>query len=200
MRARTLRRLRRPKFADVVSVIALCLALGGTAYAASALPRNSVRTSQIVNGAVTGRKIAKHSITAANIATGSLLASDFESGQLPAGPQGPSGPQGVQGPKGDTGAPGPPGAFGYQVVEVTAKVPKGGFEYYESTQIIAECPPGKLAVGGGYEVGTIDSRVVVAYSRPTSTGTGWEVWVHNETGSETTAGAYAVCLARQGAG
>jgi hypothetical protein len=48
-----LRRFRaRLTFANVVSVIALFVALGGGAYAAFHLPKNSVRSKNIVNGQV----------------------------------------------------------------------------------------------------------------------------------------------------
>ena len=91
--------MHRPRatFANVVSCLALFVALGGASYAAVALPKNSVGAKQIVAGAIDNSKIKK----------GSLLASAFKSGQLRAGAQGPAGPQGA---KGDTGAPGPAGA------------------------------------------------------------------------------------------
>jgi hypothetical protein len=48
----------------VISLIALFVALGGSAYAASSLPKNSVGTAQLKNGAVTKQKINKKTITA----------------------------------------------------------------------------------------------------------------------------------------
>jgi hypothetical protein len=64
---------RRPSPALVVALVALFLALGGTSYAAiTTLPKNSVGTKQLTNGAVTGAKIANGSVTAANIDTGGL--------------------------------------------------------------------------------------------------------------------------------
>jgi hypothetical protein len=48
----------RPSPALVISLIALFVALGGTSYAAiTALPKNSVGTAQIKNGAVTAAKL-----------------------------------------------------------------------------------------------------------------------------------------------
>jgi|SRR6476646_2155465 len=44
-------------YANVVSTICLFVVLGGTAYAASQLPRNSVGTKQLKNGAVSLAKI-----------------------------------------------------------------------------------------------------------------------------------------------
>jgi hypothetical protein len=54
---------RRPSPALVVSVIALVVALGGTSYAAFTLPKNSVGTKQLKNGAVTDRKIKNGAVT-----------------------------------------------------------------------------------------------------------------------------------------
>jgi hypothetical protein len=55
----------------VISLIALFVALGGTTYAATSLPANSVGTQQIKNGAVTASKLnkrvaVKSAITAQN--------------------------------------------------------------------------------------------------------------------------------------
>jgi hypothetical protein len=53
-----------------VGVIALFVALGGTSYAATQLPRNSVGAGQIRAGAVTATKIHKGAITSAKLSPG----------------------------------------------------------------------------------------------------------------------------------
>jgi hypothetical protein len=83
-------KLPRPSFANVVSLIALFVALGGTSYAVVKLPKNSVRAKQIAPGAVGSSEVRDRS----------LLSKDFKPGQLPVGAQGPQGPQGAQGPAG----------------------------------------------------------------------------------------------------
>jgi hypothetical protein len=73
---------RRPTPAMAVALLALFVALGGTGYAVSKLPANSVGSKQLRENAVTSSKVKNHS----------LKAVDFAAGQLPKGVQGPPGP------------------------------------------------------------------------------------------------------------
>ncbi len=59
-------RTRRPSPALIISVVALLVALGGTAYAGILIPKNSVGTKQLKNGAVTAKKIKKGTVPNAN--------------------------------------------------------------------------------------------------------------------------------------
>jgi hypothetical protein len=86
-------------FANVISMVALFIALGGASYAAINLPRNSVGSKQIKANAVKGPKVKP----------GSLRASDFRAGDLPEGERGATG---ATGPPGPTGSTGPAGANG----------------------------------------------------------------------------------------
>lgn len=92
----------RPAPAMVVASVALLVALGGTGYAASQLPANSVGTAQLRNGAVTAPKVKLHS----------LVKADFKPGQILAGARGPFGPPGSPGPAGAPGPAGPAGPAG----------------------------------------------------------------------------------------
>jgi hypothetical protein len=85
-----------------IALAALFVALGGTSYAAVAIPRNSVGTAQLKSGSVTSAKVKDRS----------LLARDFKSGQLPKGATGAKGETGAQGAAGATGATGATGAKG----------------------------------------------------------------------------------------
>lgn len=77
-------RMRRHlTFANVMSVIALFCALGGGAYAAVTLPKNSVGSKQIKKAAVTNAKLAKNAVTGAKVKDGSLTASDINISTLP---------------------------------------------------------------------------------------------------------------------
>jgi hypothetical protein len=57
----------RPSPALIIALIALMVSLGGTGYAAFTLPRDSVGTRQLQNGAVTAAKVKRHSLTGAQI-------------------------------------------------------------------------------------------------------------------------------------
>jgi hypothetical protein len=100
-----LRKLRaRMTYANVVSTIALGLAIGGgTAYAAtkigtsniryhavtgSKLATNSVTASKVKNSTLSGSDLRNNSVTGDDIRTGSLLAGDFAPNQLPKGDKG----------------------------------------------------------------------------------------------------------------
>lgn len=68
-----MRSLRRHlSYANVISTACLFLLLGGVAYAATALPKNSVGTPQLKKGAVTGAKIKDGTITGAKINSSTL--------------------------------------------------------------------------------------------------------------------------------
>lgn len=66
------RRVRAPSPALVISLLALFLALGGTTYAATSLPKNSVGTKQLKKNAVTAPKIKNGAVTAVKINTSGL--------------------------------------------------------------------------------------------------------------------------------
>jgi hypothetical protein len=90
-------RLRKPSPATAIALLALFVALGGTSYAAIALPKNSVTSKQVKNR--------------------SLRGVDFKRGQLPRGKTGAAGAAGVTGaagPQGTKGDPGTPGTTGPQ--------------------------------------------------------------------------------------
>lgn len=85
-------------YANVLATLALFVALGGSAYAATL---------------ITGKQIKDGSITSADIKNGSLLALDFKAGQVPAGPAGPAGTAGAAGAAGAPGVAGTALAFAH---------------------------------------------------------------------------------------
>jgi Collagen triple helix repeat (20 copies) len=179
-----------------LGMLALFVALSGTAYAAS-LPRNSVGTAQLKRNAVTSAKVKP----------GTLLASDFRQGQLPAGPQGPQGPRGPEGPPGARGAEGATGARGAEG-PVGPRGPQGPAGATNVTlrsgtqgtgEATAMCDPGEVAVGGG-GLAFDPTLAFLRSSNPTPLGsatpTGWEVFAArlDGTGAIGTE-AFVVCAA-----
>src|SRR4029077_2177960 len=73
---------RRPSHATIVAYLALFVALGGSAYAATSLPAGSVGATQIRAGAVTGVKLAKGSVTARAVADHSLTGQQIDVSRL----------------------------------------------------------------------------------------------------------------------
>ncbi len=80
-------RVARPSPAMVVAIVALVVALGGGAYAATKIPKKSVGTKQLKGNAVTKVKIADGAVTNAKIANGAITPAKISStgGSLPIG-------------------------------------------------------------------------------------------------------------------
>ena len=72
----------------VVACTALFIALGGTGYAVTALPKDSIGAKQLKRNAVASVEVKNRS----------LRTVDFARGELPAGKQGPAGARGPEGP------------------------------------------------------------------------------------------------------
>ena len=132
-------RLRRPSPALVVASLALAVALGGTSYATVLqVPRASVGTPQLKNGAVTTPKLARNAVTSAKVRNGSLLRADFRANSLPRGPAGPPGP---------AGPAGPPGLSTVERIESSV-----GPNSVAGKVTSLTCPSGKRLIGGGARV------------------------------------------------
>jgi hypothetical protein len=162
---------RRPKlsYANVTATLAVFLSLGGVSYAAVELPRNSVGTPQLRDGAVDSAKIKD----------GALQYEDFGFGQVPAGLEGPRGPKGARGTtgpkgekgaagaKGETGAAGAVGAPGATDVRVRTATSAITAQNIPATAV-AQCQTGERAVGGGVTVSNGLNIVRVVSSAPTA--------------------------------
>ncbi|HEX6788519.1 MAG TPA: hypothetical protein VF091_04685 [Gaiellaceae bacterium] len=192
-RVKALRGVRAPRPSTLIACVALAVALGGTGYAAIALPAGSVGTAQLKNDAVVSSKVKN----------GSLQARDFAAGQLPAGapgatgPQGPAGsagPQGPAGPAGATGSQGPQGPPGVSSLTYVAQT-YGPFDAQTENGGNALCGQNLHVVGGGV---VADEGLIVNSSYPSDDQyndgtTGWSVFVDNPTSDQLSYRVYAIC-------
>jgi hypothetical protein len=170
-----------------VGLLALFVALGGTSYAAAALPRNSVGPKQLRAGAVRTSDIKAGAVTLAKIKPSARAALR--------GATGARGPQGLRGPQG------PPGTFsGVTVRFVEFMVTNGMF----SSQQHADCAAGEVAVGGGVGFpGSPSNGDHVLYSAPSVAGsaqptqggtpTNWQGIIFNDLPAPQAARVYVVC-------
>ncbi|MBB4665263.1 collagen-like protein [Conexibacter arvalis] len=190
---------RRPSAGLVVGLIALFVALGGTSYAAINLPKASVGTAQLKNGAVSAQKVKANAIGSGKIKDGSLLAKDFKAGQLPAGPQGAPGAQGPQGEKGQQGEKGPQGIAGPQ-----GPVGISGYELVTgpeitiangvSAQQTIRCPVGKRVLGGGYDAGSSTNLTLNRSGVSNAEANSWFIRVTNNSGADRRIQGQAICV------
>ncbi|MEI6626054.1 MAG: hypothetical protein WCO40_06890 [Thermoleophilia bacterium] len=164
----------RVSYASVTATLALFLSVGGVSYAATALPRDSVGTPQLRDGAVDSAKIKD----------GALQYEDFGFGQIPAGLAGPRGPKGERGARGPKGAKGVTGAKGETGAGSATSVVVRSSEAVQLTGLVASvtvasCVAGERAVGGGFDVTPNNRFVRVMRSAPTAAAgavpTDWEV-------------------------
>jgi hypothetical protein len=84
-------------YSNVMSTLAVFLALGGTSYAALKLPRNSVGIKQLKDDSVGGHELRARSVTSSSIRNGSVGIEDVSPSTRTAlrGDAGPPGPAGV---------------------------------------------------------------------------------------------------------
>jgi hypothetical protein len=90
----------RLSYGNVTATVALFIALGGTGYAAIALPRNSVGSKQIRGDAVGASEVRRGAVTSEAIRNRTVKLRDIGASARNAlrgaqGPQGPAGPPGI---------------------------------------------------------------------------------------------------------
>lgn len=182
-----MRFIRRPSPAMIVACFGLAIALGGTSYATVLnVPRNSVGTIHLKNGAVTTAKIRSsavtngklraNAVTSAKVRNGTLVLADFRPGQLEGG---------------SPGTPGAPGISGLQRVDAVS-----GTSSTSSRTVAVNCPSGKRVIGGGARVtGSGANRVTIVENYPDSDGVKWNARAAEVVGTSATweLQAYALC-------
>ena len=187
-----------------MGALALFIVLaGGTAWAATELGKNEVKSKNIANGQVKNKDLANDAVTSPKVANGSLLGEDFAAGQLPAGSQGERGLQGVPGQPGTQGEPGTPGAPGepgtpgapgvVNVVEAQSGVLAVAANGSDSA--VATCPEGMKRTGGG--VLTSSASVRVSETHGGGNQREWTARVSNSSGVDQAFNVVAYCVISQ---
>lgn len=187
-------RPRRLSPAMAVALLALFVALGGTAYAAirvgsAQIVDNSVKSRDIRNNTIKSRDIRNNTIKSRDVRNGSLRARDFRAGDLP---------QGNKGDKGDKGAKGDPGATDV-VVRTRTGTPIAQTHYV----FVMECEAGERATGGGAGfLGNVgDEEIQQSYPREANgtraeagdTPTGWVAIIRNNSVTPLTPIGFLIC-------
>jgi hypothetical protein len=138
-------RIRGLTYTNVITTLALFVALGGSSYAALTITGGNIRNGTLTgadlrNESVTGRDLDNSTITGSDLKDGSLTASDIDDGTLRAtdvkAGQAAAGPRGPQGPAGSTHVP-------------TRRAAEVLLRTGETAEATASCEPGEVAVGGG---------------------------------------------------
>ena len=196
---------RHLSVANVLSCIALFVALGGSAFAAVKLQANQVKAVNIARQAVTNAKIKTQAVTSGKIKDGGVNGRDIGAGQVTSEKIATGA---VTGKKIAKKAVSPrtiaEEAVGTDKLAnesiVASKISGGLYKQlvrnvgYETSSSVtnteqnktatASCPVGKEAIGGGVRLEGELENVAVTGSYPVSSGsarTGWEAIAH-ETG------------------
>jgi len=191
----------RPSPAIVISCLALFLALTGSAFAVG-IAKNSVRSPQIADGtvrtvdlhdgavttpklglasvgadqlaenAVTTAKVAPDSLTAQDLATSSVTSSEVADQSL-------------------TGADIAPDSIrATQLGTITQRNISTAITAGKTGSVSASCEPGEQIISGGGQPSVFG--VEMTTTRPS--GNGWLYQAKNNTGSDQTITAFALCL------
>jgi hypothetical protein len=168
-----------------VAIIALMVALGGTAVAASTLANGSVTSAKIANSAVTPAKIANSAVKSAKIANGSVASAKIANSAVTSAKIANSAVTSAK------IAPGTLGGVSAAKVTVVAGTPVNVPANSTGTTATATCPAGQRAISGGFSVGSFAG---VDATGPTGDGLSWSVTA--ETGlTPASISATVVCVA-----
>jgi hypothetical protein len=176
----------------LVALLALFVALGGSAYAvkAASAPANSVVTKSIKKGAVTRLKIADGAVGGPQIADGGVGTADLADGAVTGSKVGKAT---ITAANIDLPSLKIPNATTYTVRE--ARVENHVFKPDDQFQLLAACLPGEIATGGGGR--SSNGRISLSESIPFtgSTEQRWGVLLHNTSTETLTAQVttYVVC-------
>jgi hypothetical protein len=165
-------RLRlRTTYADVTATLALFVALGGGAYAATALPANSVGSKQLKKHAVATAKIQSNAINGSKVLDNSLTGADINESSLAKVPS----------------------ALDKATYKTAAGTAPAGSAANVAT---ATCDAGQHVVGGGVKLDT-PGIGLINDSYPDASNTAWTAHVGNGSSGSSAATlsftVYAIC-------
>src|SRR5215211_2724356 len=153
-------------YANVTATLALFIALGGGAYAATALPRNSVGPKQLKNNAINGSKVASNSLSGSDVNEATLA-------KVPAASLADSATTATNASHANAAAALDKAT--YKTAGATAPAGSGN-------SATAACDAGQHVTGGGVRVDDpLNAFVVDAY--PDAANTAWTARVGNAGGA-----------------
>jgi len=188
----------RLTFANVMSVIAVFIALGGTAYAFQ-LGKNTVGSKQLKKNAVTAAKIKADAINGSKVIDGGLTGADLAAASIDSSKLAP-------GTIGTASlANGSVGGAKLGIVDThlaSIALPDNGV----LQRAVASCAEGEKLIGGGVNLAAAGPDIAIQASRPSNADSStpedgqpfasWETSAINKAGETpaTTLFAWAVCL------
>src|SRR5215212_1229116 len=189
--------LRRPArhvtYANVLSTLALVVALGGTSYAAVELRNNSVRSKHIKDRQVKKPDIARNAVNSQRVQNQTLEAEDFAPGQLRRGPAGPTGPRGL---RGAPGAPVPSVTSGFKPIAATVApgttVPLLTVGPIAYTAVCVNEGAGSFRLDVKAQSSEAGAKVAAANGHSSLTGTPSTIWFEFGTTDEVTSQRHQV--------
>jgi hypothetical protein len=183
-----MRRFRlRITYANVTATLALFVALGGGAYAAAALPANSVGTKQLKKNAVQRTDIKNNAVNGSKVRNNAITGADVRESALA------KVPAAALADTATSASNASHAAAAAALDKATYKTAAGTAPPGGNGAATATCDAGQHVVGGGVRVADlVNAFVVDAY--PDTANTAWTANVGN--GGVAAAGftVYAICI------
>jgi len=179
---------RHLSVANVLSVVAIFIALSATAVAATKLTTGQVKAVNIANEAITNPKLKNLGVTSSKIANGTIVTGKLKGGAVTAGKLGKEAVTGAKikkkavgtaalAPESVTPAKLSSALYTPLVKNVSYVGIETAFNESEEKTTIASCPAGKQAIGGGVRVNGTLKDIAVTGTQPFFNGSvrsGWE--------------------------
>jgi hypothetical protein len=175
----------RPTYANATATLALFVALGGGAYAATALPPNSVGSKHLKRGAVVTAKIRNNAVNRSKVLDNSLTGADIKESSIAKVPSATAA---------DTATH---AAASAALDKVTYKTAAGSAPASSAANVAtATCDSGQHVVGGGVKLDNAGIGVIND-SYPDASNTAWTARVGNGSNGAGAAAfnftVYAIC-------